>query len=318
MKRINYTWCVVVPILVSGGGWSCADELAGQDDPSQPSEVTQPLAAQAAAGPAAGKEFRHTLSSSRFKLGAMMAQRQEAGAEKTIGSEGVFAINMKNGAALAVPNAPASSGKKDATDNPKPFKALSSDESVHNARVLKYFQNAGLPMDEVVATHVTTVMEGHGSKSQRITPENTHFVSYATHLQRAISGIPVVDSQAWATFDSDDNVASEGVFWPAIPANVVAKAVALKRLADNPSDHAALRAKIARDVPELSAAEGRVVIAHSSAAYDQAAVAVAGYEVTTHGAGAQIRRFDENGSRIQLPDEVEGPRPSDPVKTGTP
>jgi hypothetical protein len=314
MKTIERALVSLMACLLAGS-FGCAGDDASFDAADGTSEIAQPPAGTVIAG----EEFRHSLARSRFKLGSVLHRARGAGAERTVGSEGVFSVDEKNGSVLATPNAPPSRGKAGAIETSSSFQALSDDESVHNARVLKYFTNSGIPLREVGGMHVTTTMEGRASKAQRIVrPEDTRFVAYTTHLERKLAGIPVIDSQAWATFDIHDNVSSEGVFWPAIPAAVVAEAQRLQTLVSDPASHSALRAAVARSLPELGTLPGRVVIAHTSPVYTGPPVAIAAYEVITRGAGAQIKRFDERGALQLLPDQIETSRPADGVKPAPP
>lgn len=252
---------------------------------------------------APGKEFRHTLHRSRFRIGQIIQAAQDSTIERTVGEGGVFAINLLNGAALATPSARSNGAKRDAVEEVPRFRALSTDPSVHTARVLSYFKAAGLPMEEVGGTHVTTEMAGRASKVQRvIRPENTYFVAYTTHLERVLAGVPVVNSQAWATFDVDDNVESEGVYWPAIPMDVVEQSIRLRDIVADPSRLNALRTDISKNIHDLGDTPGRVVIAHTSPTFGGTPAFVAAYEVVSHSSPAIIRHFDEKGSLLQLPD----------------
>jgi len=280
------------------------------DAANDPTSVRSPVAASSGDTLAFGREYRHAIGASRFRLGDRISTSVDVGVARTVGSKGVFGENLKNGSILATPSAPPSPGKGKQDSTPA-FVALSSDEKIHSARVLAYFRLAGLPMEEVSGTHVTTTMEGYGRKGQRPLPEDTHFVSYATHLERAVAGIPVVGSQAWATFAADDTVISEGVFWPAISTEVVAKALALSAIIKDPVRHAALRANIVANDPEVRNLQGRIVIAHTESTFDAPAVAIAAYEVVTPSPAGHVRRYDEHGSRVLLPDEIhDDPFPS--------
>lgn len=250
-------------------------------------------------GPIAGKEFRHSLSVSRFRIGQVVTQVGEAGVARTVGTFGVFAVEQANGAVLAVPSSPGIP-KRNAASIPS-VKALTTDASIHNARVFEYFRAAGLPTSEVGGMHVTTTMEGSAPIRQRtILPSDSHFVAYTTHLERQIDGIPVTDSQAWASFNANDEVTSEGVFWPAIPAEVVAQAQTLRKLTADAARHNALRSSIQKTMPELGDTAGRVVIAHTPPSYRGPITTVAVYEVTPRGIGAYVHRFDETGSPVVL------------------
>jgi hypothetical protein len=256
-------------------------------------------------GDQAGKEFRHRINGSQFALGSDVVSLAEGGFDKIIGSEGVFATWTANGATFAVPNADAA-----ALSVP----ALSTDEKVHNARVLAYFTGLGLPSEEVVGMHVTTKMAGQARKGERILPTNTHFVNYATHLERGVGGIPVVGSQAWAVFNAKDHVVSEGVFWPAIPASVVAEAKLLAAAVNDPVKHAKLRDDIRASKPDLGDIPGRAIITHTANTYPGTVVATAAYEIITPGLGGHIEYFDLGGTPLRLPDDAGNKIDSSSVK----
>jgi hypothetical protein len=221
--------------------------------------------------------------------------------ERIVGSDGAFGRNLVNGSVLATPNASSSVLKAG---------PLSKDASVHSARVLAYFQTAGIPASEVSGTHVTTEMEvtfdpGNGGLGR----EAYHLVRFATHLERQVAGIPVVSSQAWASFNARDEVISEGVHWPAIPIDIVSKAVVLRKLAEDPQHLASLQSQIRVRAPEIEDVSGRVVIAHTPPGYAGPVACVAGYEVTRPRERlASTRRFDEAANEVFLPSELAVPR----------
>ena len=143
-------------------------------------------------------------------------------------------------------------------------------------------------------------------------PQETEFVAYTTHIERVVGGIPVLESQAWASFNARDEVVSEGVFWPPISADVVARASAMRDAIADPVKHAELRSTISRTMPELGKIEGRVVIAHTPASYGGTITAISSYDVIMPGEGSYVRHFDESGAEVKLPREITEMRPSDP------
>jgi hypothetical protein len=213
----------------------------------------------------------------------------------------VFGVNELNGAVLALPNPPAVE-KKDARESGQPFVALSTDEAVHSKRVLEYFLAAGVPAEEVGGTHVTTLMAGYAPKSQRtITSKDSHFVAYDTHLERVVAGIPVVGSHAWARFNSDDEVVQEGAFWPAIAADVVAAALQLQAIANDPDELREYRARIEKESPIPLRDSGRVIIQHTPSIHDQPTTALAAYEVASQGPKPHSVLYDASGKELRLP-----------------
>jgi hypothetical protein len=75
-----------------------------------------------------------------------------------------------------------------------------------------------------------------------------------------VAGIHVEGSYAWAHFNIDDNVVSEGVFWPPIPQSVVDEAVAFAATLSDGASQAAYAAKLP---PHLQQKKGRLIIRHS-------------------------------------------------------
>jgi len=270
-----------------------------------PSDGPNVTAGALSIGALSGKEFRHRMDGSRFVLGTNLTSLTEGGFDRIIGSDGVFATWTANGATLAVPNANAAALS---------IPALSTDENVHSARVLAYFTGLGIPADEVVGMHVTTKMAGQGRRGERILPTNTRFVSYATHLERGIGGIPVVGSQAWATFNAKDQVVSEGVFWPEIPPSVVGEAQFLAAAVKDPVKHAKLRDDIRASGRDFGNIPGRAIITHTADSYKERVSVVAAYEIITPGLGGHIEHFDLGGKPLRLPEDAVSDADSPKVK----
>src|SRR5262249_27630679 len=116
-------------------------------------------------------------------------------------------------------------------------------------------------------------------------------------LARAVDGIPVGESHAYAHFVAGDQTTDEGFYWPAIPADVVAAARALRdRLAD-PAALAAYKALL----PSEAQSDGQVVIHHTDGSLGTAAfTAVATYDVLERDplGGGGDHHFDADGQEI--------------------
>jgi len=274
----------------------------GQGAPSEDSLPQNPVPAQSGAS-VSGRAYVHTLAVSGFRLGLGPKTVREGGWDKMVGNEGVFATDIRNGFVLAVPNA-------DAPSLLAP--ALTSNASIHSERVLAYFRAAGTPDDEIGGTHVTTTMRGTAPMGKVLMPAESTFVSYTTHLERVIAGIPVVESQAWASFNARNEVMSEGVYWPAISSSVIRGAIALRNTLSDPAKHAQLRDLVRRSVPDLGDVEGKVVITHTPATYAEPMAAIPSYDVILPGEGSYVRHFDESGREVFLPNEIGEAPPSDP------
>lgn len=235
-------------------------------------------------------EYRHDASVSRFALGDSPKRVSEYGFTKLVGSQGVIAMDEKNGATWGVMNADAA---------PLRVPALTDDASEHTKVVLRYFHDAGIPKDQVGGAHVTTLMQGSGETAAGASGmQRRRLVAYSTVLERVAGGVPVADSFAWAAFNRNREVIAEGVYWPAIPADVVADARELKARMDDPKSRERFRAGLA-DAQSLGTSEGKVVIRHSSAADRGDFVAFASYDVLVTPPPGQgrghIRHFDVNG-----------------------
>lgn len=312
--RIQFTVALFAPLAALAAlaalAVGCGSETAA---PSSSTELSQPdrvlAELRATANPPKGsinegKEFRHNPNVSKFRLGTGGKSLNDASYDKIVGSNGVFAMHRVTGAALAVPNADAPALK---------VPALSNIARVHNERVLKYFLGAGIPKEEIGGMHVTTTMAGGAPKVQAGTAfKNTRFIAYTTHLERYIDGIPIVDSQAWASFNANDEVMSEGVYWPAIPADVIAKASLIRSIIQDPNQHANLRAEIKKRSARVRDEPGRVVITHTHSAYDGAPLSRAAYEVIPAGPGSLVLHFDELGQPLpalhSVPSQQDSPK----------
>lgn len=255
------------------------------------------------AGGAAG--YQHGLKQSHFLIGKEPQAVKESGWSKEAGSEGAFAISLHNGVAMALPNAHAQQERKS---------EYTMDPSQHNQEVLKYFIAAGIPRDQIGGIHATTRLSSTGRQGElRASPPKID--GYISVLERKIDDYLVPDSVAWAQIDKDGNVISEGVYWPAIPANALRDARHMKDVLATKSDRSKFLARVPAELPP-----GQIVIRHSSAAMQQGQFEVlASYDVlerrtspestVTASAGSAregstiVRHFDSDGVERRLPQE---------------
>ncbi|MFO0671381.1 MAG: hypothetical protein U0235_17410 [Polyangiaceae bacterium] len=230
--------------------------------------------------------YYHKPSASAFRLGRAVEQRSQFGLEKTIGSEGVFAVHAGTSAAIAIPNA----------DAPCLSAPPLLPADAHSERVRKYFVDRGVSPAEIRSVNVTTEMAGGGYVGTSGTPPR--LVRYNSGLVRILEGVPVVDSVAWAAFTAADEVCKEEVDWPEIPRAVIDDAHQLQQVLAEPTRRAALQAKL----PTASKL-GEVVIRHSrwSSPNSQTTVAFASYDVADNGS---VRHFDVAGGELRLPAEL--------------
>lgn len=254
-----------------------------------------------AADKAAG--YQHTFEHTSFDVGGKTeAERRkvdENGFAKVIGPRGVFAVDLHNGLALAVPNG-ADDKSDDATTRVAAEKRM-LDADKQTEQVLAYYTRAGLPKEQIAGTHLTTYLSAAATKQFGQQPVVD---GYATILERAIEDIPVVDSVAWATLSEEGHVLSEWVFWPAISADVISDALRFRSAIA--SKESIFWIKLP---PHLK--NGKVVIRHTSATSDEKFEAFACYDVieasTSSGpnptSAAYVRHFDSGGKELRLPQE---------------
>lgn len=228
---------------------------------------------------------------SRFVLLGTAVQESVNGMTKLTGSNGVFAV-LSSGMALAVPNS-------DAPANGRP--ALTNSGEVHNKRVQAYFEGCGLPHEQVleVAAHATMHQALDPTQQGPDHSQKPIFDWYSSVITRGVNGIRVADSFAWARFNIDDEVVSEGIYWPPIPQSVVDRAVAFKASASG----AAFLAKIPS---ELAKEKGEVAIHHTPGEGPATPTFYVSYDMVPPIAGGMSRaiHLDENGAVLNVPGEA--------------
>src|SRR5262249_32841898 len=128
---------------------------------------------------------------------------------------------LRNGLVIAIQAGGANKGEVRA--DAAAMRTYVTDPNKHNEQVAAYFVGAGVPKDQIGGVHANTYLYSSGSmKDER--PAAVKVDGYASILERKIDKYPVVDSVAWARMDVQGRVVSESVYWPAIPAKVLADA----------------------------------------------------------------------------------------------
>lgn len=287
--------------LVMLAGMVCAGSVTAQS--------LSPGLIRADEGGAPG--YQHSLERSHFVTGPQAAEVrrvEEHGFAKVIGPEGTFATDLRNGLVIAVPTGGANKGEVRGEAATPTYVV---DPTKHNEQVLAYFVGAGVPKDQIGGVHANTYLSSSGSmKDERPAPVRVD--GYASCLERKIAKYPVVDSIAWARLDTQGKVVSEWVYWPAIPAKVLADARRLEELV-SPGKTEFL-ARLPAGLPA-----GRVVIRHSSATEEGPFEVYASYDVMERResslpaadksrGGSQavsviVRHFDVDGAELRLPQE---------------
>jgi len=256
---------------------------------------------------AGGIQYEHLADKSQFNVGAGGHLEVQGPYQRLRGDRGAFMVDTVTGATLATLNAPPSPDLL-----PQP---LTQDPDEHSGIVREYLIRAGVPAGEVSGTHVTTTMKGGGSTQSPAMSSPSKLLWYTTHLERSIQGIPVEGSFAFAAFDSNGEVITEGVYWPAIPDGVVDEAVQLKQRLDSPTEKAAFLRSVEAARADAKDAAGEVKIVHTSAGHHGQFEAKAVYSTVVKsrtGGKASLVRFDSGARAVAMADEkatgVDSPR----------
>jgi hypothetical protein len=185
------------------------------------------------------------------------------------------------------------------------------DPNRHNEQVIHYFVTAGIPRDQVGGVHANTYLSSSGSTMDE-RPPVPKVEGYASILERKIEKYDVLDSVAWARMDEQGRVVSEWVYWPPIPAKVLADARHLEeQIAPGKTS---FLARLPSGLPP-----GKVVIRHSSATADGPFEVYASYDVLERResilpgrdkrlgdvpvVSVIVRHFDVDGIELRLPQE---------------
>lgn len=253
MMRSAWIGCFA---LIAAAGCSSA--------PDEPESAGANFIAPVPAVPSASG-YVHAQSRSRFETGPESAMATEDGRDVVRGSWGRL-TTWKSGrmAALLDSDAPARSAR------------MLLDAEVHNQAARAYFVGAGLPEDQIdaVVIHGTVAFSGPSGSPEAEVPRP---VDYTTLISRQVRGIPVAESHAWVTFTADGRVVREAVFWPAIPAAVMAAAERVD---------GALRAGSLRSAGADAERGARAAIHHSSG-FGEEARFIACADVVRSGLGAR-------------------------------
>ncbi|MDB4994960.1 MAG: hypothetical protein JWM74_2392 [Myxococcaceae bacterium] len=235
----------------------------------------------APAGADVGAGYFHTRAASKFALGSVVEEKAEFGYQKTVGTEGVFAVHIATRGAVGSPNAGA----------PCASRGPLAPAETHAAAVRAYFMSGGLASNQI--TMVSTGSSASGGGSATGGPQTTTLTAYTSSLQRTVDGFPVVDSIAYASMNADSVVCSEQVDWPTIPPDVLADARELRTIIADAAKRSAFEARL-----PTTSKDGKVVIRHSTSAQGKPTAAFAAYEVSGNGTS---RDFDANANELPAP-----------------
>ena len=170
-----------------------------------------------------------------------------------------------------------------------------------------YFLAAGLPANQVGPIHTNVTATGDGPAGAAEIPKQFSFSSIVT---RAVQGIPVDESHAWARLDVGGNVVAESVYWPPLDSSVVSDALALSTTLAAPASAASYYSLL--PFPSSVSGSGILRIHHSSQFVRGTFQTMACFDVweAAVGGSGTVRHFDKTGAEVRLPQELRGGPPS--------
>jgi hypothetical protein len=128
-----------------------------------------------------------------------------------------------------------------------------------------------------LASHVTAYFTTFGVSACQVGDAQAYdgFGGRTVALTRAVDGITVVESIAYARFNNLDQSTSEGFYWPTLPADVIASARAFNAKLADPPELAAYKSQLPADAQ----GDGVVTIHHTSSSSTSPFTAAATYDV---------------------------------------
>lgn len=234
--------------------------------------------------------YRHQANRSKFSrgVGALVIDNSTTYVRREIGSNGVF-VEYDNGYSAGIPNG------NSVSFSVGPY---ASSGAAHSARVLEYFKTAGLPEAQISGTAINTWMSEGGptvesSESGKRLPlagaQERRLIGYVTIVQRAVDGVPVGDSFAWAMLNKDEEAIYEQVWWPDLRMSISAEIAAFKDRLAEPG----FREQLVK-----GDGEGRLVVHHATPTGERWYSSVT-YDVLLKG-DPETHHFDVTGKEVRL------------------
>lgn len=243
-------------------GLGCADDESGASGPSGSQALLH------SCDPGAeltGADY--DIEKSKFAFGSTPTKSESGGLTRWTGANGVVAVSPNGSTSASLNGGVAEANVRD----------WSSTQETLTDHVRAYFNSMG-------------VAPCQSTDTQRLGGSN----GVAVSLNRAVSGIPVIGSTAYAQFNEHDLSTTEGLYWPTVPASVVTAARALRAQLAEPAALASYKAKL----PANAQGEGQVVIHHPGTSSTQVFTALASYDVI---AGRSTLSFDASGAPLTPP-----------------
>lgn len=253
---------------VSIACWGCGGHASSGNE-SSASTSGDPASCQPGA---VLKGATYDMSKSRFAFGSTPVRDDSTGFLRWVGIHGVVAIESSGGE-MGIMNAGAPETN---------LADWSNDPTALGDHVREYFVAMGTDPCQIAQSQV---LGGSGGRT--------------IGLARAVDTIPVVESNAFARLNINDQSTSEGFYWPTVPADVVAAARVLRdRLADS-SGRATYKAKL----PPEAQGDGRVVIHHTDAVSSTTFRSGVTYDVDESGGMLGLgstQSFDADGNPVSM------------------
>jgi hypothetical protein len=219
--------------------------------------------------------YTHTFERSRFDLGDFVSEMDRFGNHMVVGSRGTFSTELASGAAVALPNIPF----------PDPATGVyPGDSNAQNTAVLSYFTTAGVPANQVASVSANGTGLVHGQYV---------LSGWYSILHREYDGVPIDDSMAFAAFNAIGKSASEQVYWPEIPGDVLEQVRKFREMLADPSQRAAYVQKL-----PASSRDAILVIHHTSFSWQGPFQA----QACCRGAERTDICLDVSGHIVDLPD----------------
>jgi hypothetical protein len=223
-------------------------------------------------------EYVHTLSHSRFALGAIQGETDQNGIDRVVGAWGVFATQDVSRMVLGIPD-----GNSPELNAP----TVPGGDEPQIAATRQYFLAAGLPSNQIfdVYAQPNTTAEFYADGG---VADSVYWPMGV--IQRGYHGICIVDSIASALMLESGASIDENVYWPMIPHDILVAADQFAALLAS-SDG---KARYLAGLP-IDGSSGRLVIRHTSGIWQGTFAAAAVFEVG-------VIDFDVTGYPVVLPD----------------
>jgi hypothetical protein len=217
----------------------------------------------------------YDIAKSKFAFGGTPIETTEPdGTKRYTGPNGVMVIRPFGHVATS----------SNASDQGKDW---SDDADALTEHVREYFISLGASACQMDRPNVTS-----GSSGRR-----------TIHFQRAIEGLPLVESIGYAQLNASDQSDMEGIYWPEIPAEAVDAARAFRDRIATAEGLAAYK----ETLPADARGDGTLVMHHTSAVQlpgsaPKPFAAMATWEVLLDGSGTSSvpTSFDENGQKVDI------------------